>query len=107
MMYPTNITMDKIRLLDKLLGALSQEDLQTITETEMVVAKLKGTTDNPRLLENLINEHVEMNSNFITLQGELWSTKEEMKTLIKILVKPYEPYVVSEFNNLKNKYGIY
>jgi len=107
MIFPTPDTMQKIELLDKLLGALSLEDLQAMAETEQVVARLKGTENNPKLLTRLVQEHDQMSSNFMTLQGDFWSLKEDVKTLIKITTKPYEPYVVSEFNSLKSKHGIY
>ena len=107
MITMTDAQLQKIDLLDKLFGALSVEQLKEFTESEQVVARLKGTDQNPSILKRLVQEHDLQQMTINTLQNDLWSLKSDLQTVIKIIVKPTDSYVVSEFNNLKMKHGVY
>ena len=91
----------KIELLDKLFGSADLEQLKEITESKMVVARLKGTEGNPMILRKLIEENQILSADIINLRNDF-------KDLIKVLnntlfTVPYS----SEFQSLKNKSGIY
>lgn len=99
----------KIDLIDKLLGAVSVAQLKEFAESEQVVAALKGTVNNPALLRGIILECKTRDADTLALRGEIFSLKEDLKSLIKILnavVFTPAPYN-EEFNRLKSKNYIY
>jgi len=99
--------MEKLRMIDQFFDAFSVEDFKELVEREEIVARLKGkpTTNNP--LTNLVLQHQTMNSQIMTLQGELASLKYDVQQIVKALVKPYEYSASSDMNALKSKHNVY
>ncbi len=107
MIYLTTEQAKKIELLDKLFGALDIAQLTEVTESEQIVAKLKGTENNPGILDSLLKEHSSMMINVSMLQNDVMSMKSDIQILIKALDRPYDSSNQSHFNSLKNRHGIY
>jgi len=108
MITMTNEQLEKIELLDKLFGALSVDQLKEFSESEQVVAILKGTNNNPELLKRLIQEHDVQMMDLMTLKADMSVLKNDFKELMKVLnttlfTVPYN----QEFQNLKSKHNIY
>jgi len=103
----TNEQIEKIDLLDKLFGAFDSKQLKDFTETEEVVAKLKGTNANPGILKRIIQEHDIMMSQMSTVQNDLMMLRADMQTLIKAVDKPYDMGYQNLFQNLKSRHSIY
>ena len=104
----TDEQLEKIALIDKFFGAMSVEDLKEITETEVVVAKLKGTNQHPEIFKRLIYEHDMYAMELMTLRNDVVVLKSDFQTLLKslnatIFNVPYN----NDFQNLKNKHSIY
>jgi hypothetical protein len=92
---------EKIVFLDKLFGSMSTDQLKEITESEQVVARLKGIDQNPMILQKLIDDNQ-------TLSLDLINLRNDVKDLIKVLnttvfTVPYS----QDFQTLKNKHSIY
>jgi len=107
MITMTNEQLEKIDLLDKLFGAMSIEQLREFTESEQVVAILKGTNHNPGLLRRLVQEHDILSMDVVTLKSDLTQFKYDFQNIIKAIDKPYDPNNISNFQALKSKNGIY
>jgi hypothetical protein len=108
MITMTNEQIEKIDLLDKLFGALSVEQLKEFTESEQVVAILKGTNQNPMILHRLIQEHDIYAVDLMDLKAEVSTLKNDFKELMKVLnttlfTVPYN----QDFQNLKSKHSVY
>lgn len=97
----------KIDLVDKLLGALSVDQLREFTESEQIVAVLKGTANNSGLLRGLIQENAMHSMELMTLRNEVMVNKEDFKVLLRALNNTlFAPAYNSEFQNLKSKHYI-
>jgi hypothetical protein len=99
---------EKIELLDKLLGAISVTQLREFTESEQIVAILKGTNHNPMIIQRLIQEHDSYANDLMMMKTDISVLKNDFKELMKALntalfTVPYS----QEFQNLKNKNNIY
>lgn len=100
--------LEKINLLDKLFGAMSVDQLKEFTESEQIVAKLKGTQDNPQILLNIIHEYDTMKIDLMTAKSDITVLKTDFQSLIRILhTDVFSPRYNNDFNNLKNKHGVY
>jgi regulator of replication initiation timing len=98
----------KIDLVDKLLDAMSVEQLKELTESAQLVAVLKGTASNPGLLRELIQENTLLSMEMVTLRNELYSIKEDVKALLRVVnqVVFAPPPYNNDFQNLRSKYYI-
>lgn len=98
----------KIVLLDKIFGSVSVEQLRELSESEQIVARLKGSEDNPQLLLTLIHERDLLAGDNVQNKNDILSLKADLQSLIKALNNTIfsAPYS-AEFNNLKNKHGVY
>jgi mevalonate kinase len=108
MITMTGEQVDKIDLLDKLFGALSVEQLKAFTETEQVVAILKGTNQNPSILKRIIQEHDILYMDVMQLKTDNQVLKNDFKELMKALntalfTVPYN----QDFQNLKSRHSLY
>jgi hypothetical protein len=107
MITMTNEQLEKIDLLDKLFGAISIEQLRQFTESEQVVAILKGTNHNSGLLRRLVQEHDILAMEVLNMKADLVVFKYDFQNIIKAIDKPYDSINISNFQVLKNKHGIY
>jgi hypothetical protein len=106
-MYSYQFDSDKIDLIDKLFGALDIQQLKDIAESELIVAKLKGTEYNPRLVRSLIDECVRLGTDLDSAKNEINALRSDIQTLVRVLNKPYDYQAQQDMNNLKSRFGIY
>lgn len=100
--------LEKINLLDKLLGAIGVEQLREFTESEEVVAKLKGKDDNPQILLKLIREHDILMLDLMNTKNEVMALKADFQALLRVLhTDVFTPRYNQDFNNLKSKHQVY
>lgn len=105
----TDEQFQKIVLIDKIFGAVSIEALREFSESEQVVARLKGNEDNPQLLLSLIHERDVLATDNAQNKNDIQSLKSDVKDLIKavgILFSQVPPYS-NELSVLKSKHGVY
>lgn len=107
MIFLTNEQNEKIALLDRLFGALSVEQLKEITETEQVVAILRGSKENPDILRKLISENATMSSDIMMLRGDVVTMRADLQVLAKLIMKPYDYNSASDAQALKSRLNIY
>jgi len=96
----------KIALLDKLFGSVDVTTLKEFTESEQVVAKLKGIDQNPEIFMHLIREHDMLTLDLATTKADLASLKGDFSTLLKALNMTVFSYS-QDMNNLKQKHNVY
>jgi hypothetical protein len=100
--------LDKINLLDKIFASMDVEQLKQIAESEQIVSRLKGFEDNPQIILNLVHEYDTMKLDLMNAKAELVGLKSDFQALLKVLHSDvFTPRYNMEFNNLKNKYGVY
>lgn len=102
-----SIMNEKIDLLDSILSAVSLAELREFAEKENIVAKIKGTQ--PQfILRTVLSEHNAMLTSIPAMANDLSSLKLDFVKLTKILNQVVfgNPYN-QDFNDLKQKYGIY
>lgn len=102
--------LEKIDLIDKLFGSMSVEQLREYTESEQIVARLKGVEENPGLLSKLVKENELHSLDSMNLRNELLVLKADMQSLIRALnqtVFAPAPQYNSDFNSLKSKHNVY
>ena len=98
---------EKIRLLDKFFNALSIEQIEELSESEQIVARLKGAPEPAGVLGQLVLENSSLSTDLMNLRSELYSVKTDFQTLVKLILKPYENNTINGMQFLKNRYGIY
>jgi len=104
----TEEQLDKIDLLDTLFGALDVDQLREIVNSEQIVAKLKGTNQNPQILSKLIQENSIMILDITTLKNEIYALKSDIYSIVKVLhADVFNQQLSPDFKNLKSKHGIY
>lgn len=98
----------KIEVLDKLLSSIDLDQLKQLSESEQVVAKLKGTQSDSNILINLIREHDTMCVDLIDTKNQLNALRTDFQVLIRVLqADVFSPKYNQDFNTIKSKYGIY
>jgi len=107
MIFLTQQDTEKIEILDQLFGSLDVEQLRKIAESEIIVAKLKGEHYNPRVLRTLISEYTTMKNDLDSAKADLSVLRGDLQTVVKIMQKPFDYQARNDFDNLKNKFGIY
>jgi hypothetical protein len=107
MITMTNEQLEKIKLLDALFGALSLDQLKQFTESEQIIAILKGTNQNPEIFKRLIQEHDNQMMTVMQLQGDISTLRYDVQQLVRIVLKPYDSMSVSDAQTLKSKFSVY
>lgn len=97
---------EKIRLLDILFNTMDIQTLRTYTESEEVVAKLKGITPGPGILNELVTTQSILHVDSMNMRAEIFSLKSDMATLVKCLNSSIYGYN-QDFQNLKQKHNVY
>lgn len=104
----THSQVAKIEVLDKLLSAIDLDQLKQLSESEQVVAKLKGTQPDSHILINLIREHDTMFVDLAHVNAELVTLRADFQALVKVLhADVFTPRYNQDSNTIKSKYGIY
>ena len=100
---------EKLKLLDIIFGSLSVEDISAYASSDMIVSKLKGTSDpSVRHLSCLFNEFTVLQNEVDVLRSETASLKNDMRTLVSCLnagIGNQQSY--SDFYTLKQRHGMY
>jgi hypothetical protein len=103
----TSEQIEKVRLLDKMFDSLGIEQLRELSESEQIVARLKGTQENSNVLTKLINDNIQHSADLMNLRSELYTLKSDFQVLTKLMLKPFEYNAINDAQSLKSKYGIY
>lgn len=107
MISMTSDQIEKVELLDRLFGAFSVSQLKEFTETEEVVAILKGNNSNPNILKRLVQEHDNQMMEIMNMKSEVMILRSDFNTLVKLVLKPYDYNAANDAQTLKSKAGIY
>ena len=100
----------KLQLLENFIGAISYEDLQQLLESDIIVGKLKGsalTGYGYPFITSLISENNKLASDVALMQAEIVDLRSNLQTLIRVMSKPHDYQCRNDFDNLKNKLGVY
>ena len=97
---------EKIKLLDILFNTIDVQTLKSYTESEEVVAKLKGISSGQGILNELVNAQSMLHVDSMNLRAEIFSLKSDMATLVKCLNSSIYGYN-QDFQNLKQKHNVY
>lgn len=103
----TNDQHEKIELLDKLFGALSLSQLKEFTESEQIVAVLKGTNNNPGILKKIVQDNDIHMMDIMQMKSEIMVLRSDLNSLIKLVLKPYDYNSANDAQVLKSKAGVY
>lgn len=95
----------KIQLIDKIFGSLSIQQLEEFSQSEQIIARLKGTDDNPQLLLSLIHERDLLVTDVAMLKNAVQSLSDDVRIMTKILAQMHESAL--DVNYLKSKHGLY
>lgn len=105
---------NKIKVIDRIFGACDLKQLQAIADSEQIVAKLRGDDNNSGLLLSIITQADMTAGKVDTLQTQIMLLENDIKQLIRTInqsiftpVIPTIPSAPYEFQNLKNRHGIY
>jgi len=98
---------EKIRLLDKLFDSMSVDQLRELSESEQIVARLKGTQQGTGIISQLISDSTTHTMETMNLRSELYTLKSDFQLLTKLMLKPYEYNAVNDAQSLKSKYNVY
>ena len=107
MISPSSEQYEKIRLLDMLFNSMSVEQLKDIAESEKIVAVLKGQNDSSLLLSRIITENDLLSAELFTLKSEVHTLRNDLQTLIRLVLKPHEYNAPNDAATLKSRYYIY
>ena len=100
--------LEKINLLDKLFGSLGVDQLREFVESEQVVARLKGSEENPQLLLEIVHEHDIMMLDLMNAKAEIVTLKSDFQALLRALhADVFTPRFNQDFQNLKSKHSVY
>lgn len=98
----------KIEILDRLFSNLDLDQLRQLSESELVVAKLRGGNDGSMILINLIREHDTLCIDIMDVKNQLIELKDAMQVLIRVLQNDvFTPRYSNDFQTLKSKYNVY
>lgn len=107
MITMTTEQLEKIDLLDRLFGAMSIEQLREFTESEQVMANLKGTNQNPGILRKIVQENEIMMSDLNIAKSDILTLRTDIRVLVNLTIRPYEQFSIAEFNSLKLRHNAY
>jgi len=107
MISATEEQFEKLRLFDKLFNAMSVEQVKELSESEQIVARLKGIPESTSILYQLVIDNTSMSSDIMNLRTELTMLRSDFQTLMKLTFKPYEYNAINDAQYLKSRYGIY
>ncbi len=97
----------KLEILDKILSSIDIESLKQFSESEEIVAKLKGSNAEVHTIMSIIEQHNRMTVELSSLRNDLQMLKSDFQNLLQVVVKPYESHIPSTVTNLKNRYYVY
>jgi len=98
---------EKVQLLDSLFNSLTIEQLKEITESDRIVAILKGRNEKSPFIQKLINEHDILAIEISSLKSEIAILRNDLHVLIKLVLKPNDYNSHSDASALKGKYNVY
>lgn len=99
---------EKIRLIDKLFGSLSTEQLKELAESEQIVARLKGTDNSDGIISEIVSSTTTTQVDLMNTRAELSALKNDFQTLLRALnLTVFSPQYNNDFNTLKNKHSVY
>lgn len=100
--------LEKIKIIDRAFNALSLDEVKHIFGADVVVDKLKGTPDRDGPLAQAAKELQSAAADISMFRSDIMSLKVDIQTLVRCLNKGMgDSAVVSDFNNLKQRHGVY
>lgn len=100
--------MEKIKLIDTMFNALSLEEVKEICGADTIVAKLKGVPDRDGPLAQAAKELQTARADIEMIRSEYFTLKNDFQALLRCLNKGMgDAMSVSDFNNLKQRHGVY
>ena len=114
----TKDQLEKIDLLDSLFNAFDVRQLKEFTESEQVVATLRGSESELRLLREIADTHNKMINSISILDTDSYSIKSDFIILLRAVSaltvhidgtnqSGQSVHNSYELQNLKNKYGVF
>ena len=112
----SDIDREKLQVLDRVFQLLDKEALMQLVSHELVISRLKGTTDTQGILESFVSDNYYQNNSISSLVHSIEELKIDNVTLrsdMVILIKLINATLVvseprsSDFSYIKSKYGIY
>jgi len=107
---------EKLELVEKVWDSLSKDELLQLLGQDLVVSKLRGESNRLGLISGLIHDNISkdsevslIKSELNTMRSQLFEARADLVTLMKFVNEKFNGYsnAQSEFNSMKNKYGIY
>lgn len=100
--------LEKIKIIDNAFNALSLEELKQAFGADLIVERLKGVAGRQGPLAQAAMELQTARSDIDMIRMETMSMKTDLQILIRCLNKGMgDSAVVSDFNTLKMRHGIY
>jgi hypothetical protein len=96
----------KIALLDKILSAMTIQQLTDLAGQDLVASKLRDDTGSEFIMD-LVRNANSMEADLMSAKMEVDMLKADLRTIIEALYKPYDPSASMNFSNLKNRYSVY
>lgn len=109
MIYLTPEDREKLTALDQLLRTLPTEYIKELSEADEVVSRLKGEAWKPNgFIQQLVEDNIQMSSTVMQLQADVYTLRDQLKTIIKIMSRPaYDFQSTNDLNMLKSSLGVY
>ena len=100
--------LEKIKLIDKALNAMPIDDVMEMFSDYIVIDKLKGTENRSGPVFQAIEQVQRLETEVMMAKSECQMLKSDIQVLIRCLSKGLGDHtVVGDFNNLKQRHGVY
>lgn len=100
--------LDKIKIIDRAFSALTLDEIKQVFGADVIVDKLKGTTEAEGVLMMATRELQTIKSEIDFAKIESDMLRMDMQMLIRCLNKGMgDPSISSDFNTLKQRHGVY
>ena len=107
-MYYLSDDLEKIKIIDRAFNALSLDEVKSLFGADIIVDKLKGTSDRDGPLAQAAKELHTAANDIGMLRADCISLRSDIQVLIKCLNRGLgDQSVLVEFNQLKSKHCIY
>jgi hypothetical protein len=99
---------EKIKIIDKALNALTVDDVKDMFGSDIIVDKLKGVQDRKGPVLQIVEEMQRMANEEMMLRTECQMLKADIQILVRCLNKGLgDPSISGDFSSLKQRHGIY
>ena len=100
--------LEKVKILDKALTALTVDDVKEMFGEDIIAEKLKGVQDRKGPVLQLVEEINRIANEQMMLRAECNMLKNDIQILVRCLNKGMgDPSISGDFSALKQRHGIY